>query len=106
MPLIMSLISWNCRRLENPWTVHHHCHLVKEKKDPVFYFLWKQNFIEVKFHFLRNKLGFDCLFVVNPLGRSGGLALFWQEDVALEIQNYLLRHINAIIKSGNSNSGN
>lgn len=23
------------------------------------------------------KLGFDGLFVVDPIGRSGGLALFW-----------------------------
>jgi hypothetical protein len=46
---------------------------------------------------LRVKLGFDSMFVVDSVGRSGGLALFWKEDVQLEIQNYSNRHINAVI---------
>ncbi|GLT66721.1 hypothetical protein SLA2020_390740 [Shorea laevis] len=37
------------------------------------------------------------MFVVDAVGLSGGLALFWMEDVQLEIQNYSLRHINAVI---------
>jgi hypothetical protein len=29
---------------------------------------------------LKFKLGYDCLFVVDCVCRSGGLALFWKED--------------------------
>jgi hypothetical protein len=48
-------------------------------------------------------LGFVGLFVVNPVGRIGGLALLWMEDITLEIYNYSRRHINAIIKYGVGN---
>jgi hypothetical protein len=44
------------------------------------------------------KLGFDRLFVVDLVGRSGGLALLWKESEGLEIQNFTCRHINAVIK--------
>jgi hypothetical protein len=37
------------------------------------------------------------MFVVNPVGKSGGLALLWKEVEELEIQNYSRRHINAIV---------
>lgn len=47
---------------------------------------------------LRFKMGFDNLFVVDCMGCSGGLALLWNEDVNLEIQNYSFQHINAVVK--------
>jgi hypothetical protein len=31
------------------------------------------------------KIGFDGVFVVDPVGRSGGLTLFWKDEVQLEI---------------------
>jgi hypothetical protein len=45
---------------------------------------------------LKSKMGFQNFFVVDCVGRSGGLALLWREDLELEIQNYSCRHINAI----------
>jgi hypothetical protein len=48
---------------------------------------------------LRVQLGFEGLFVVEPIGRSGGLALFWKIVDELEIQNYSQRHINAIVRT-------
>lgn len=48
--------------------------------------------------FMRVKLGFDGLFIVEPVGRSGGLALMWKMEMNVEIQNYTRRHINAIVK--------
>ena len=43
------------------------------------------------------KLGFIRLFVVDPVGRSGGLALLWHEDSGLIIHNFSRRHIHAEI---------
>ena len=43
-------------------------------------------------------LGFDGVFVVDPVDISGGLTLFWKDEVQLEIQNYIRRHINAVVK--------
>ena len=44
------------------------------------------------------KLGFECLFIVDSVGRSGGLALLWKDIEMVEIQNFSRRHINAIVK--------
>ena len=48
---------------------------------------------------LRVRLGFQSLFVVEPVERSGGLALLWRVAKELEIQNYSRRNINAIVRS-------
>jgi hypothetical protein len=37
------------------------------------------------------------MFVVESVGKSGGLALFWEDEHEAKIQNYSQRHINAII---------
>lgn len=46
---------------------------------------------------LHVKLGFVGAFDVDPMCRSGGLALLWREDGKVEIQNFSRRHINATI---------
>lgn len=43
-----------------------------------------------KLNILRKKLGFDCVFKVDPMGRSGVLMLFWSPEIQLEIVNYSL----------------
>jgi hypothetical protein len=50
--------------------------------------------------FVRVKLGFECIFVVDSVGRNGGLALLWNDMGSVEIQNYSRRHINAIVTNG------
>ena len=47
---------------------------------------------------LRVKMGFEGMFVVDPVGRSGGLALCWKDKDLVGIQNFSQCHINAIIK--------
>lgn len=46
---------------------------------------------------IRSRLGFPNMLVVDCVGKSGGLALLWTEDVDVEVQNYSKRHINAKI---------
>ena len=41
---------------------------------------------------VRIKLGFAKAFVVDSVGRSGGLALIWKDEGEVEIQNYSRRH--------------
>lgn len=40
------------------------------------------------------------MFVVDSVGRSGGLILLWNEAIGVAIQNYSRRHINALITVG------
>ncbi|XP_059429221.1 uncharacterized protein LOC132163036 [Corylus avellana] len=93
----MSLISWNCRGLGNPQAVRDLCQLTKEKK-PIILFLMETKCRKNKMEVVRVKLGFEGMFVVDPIGRSGGLALLWKDISLLEIQNFSRRHINAIVK--------
>jgi hypothetical protein len=57
--------------------------------------LWKE-----KMDFIRFKLGFTCMFVVDSVGRNGGLALFWGDNIIVDIQNFSQRHTNGVVKSG------
>jgi hypothetical protein len=97
----MNLLSWNCRGLGNPQAVRDLCQLTKEKK-PTILFLMETKCHRNKMEFVRVKLGFECLFVVDSVGRSGGLALLWNDKELVEIQNYSRRHINAIVKGRDS----
>lgn len=94
----MNLISWNCCGLENPRTVHDICQLVKDKR-PRILFVMDTEIQRNRFSYLRSKLGFERMFMVDCVGCSGSLALLWKEEVELEIQNYSIRHINVVIKS-------
>jgi hypothetical protein len=59
---------------------------VKEKK-PNILFLIETISRKQRLEWLRVKLGFDGVFVVDPVGRSGGFTLFWKDEIQLEIQN-------------------
>jgi exonuclease III len=99
----MKTLSWNCRGIGSPRKVRDLRLLVKEN-NPDILFLIETKCKKTKLEYLRVKLGYVGLFVVDPVGRSGGLALFWRNDVQLEIQNYSRRHINSLIKEGDRDS--
>jgi hypothetical protein len=75
----------------------------KGEEAPVFVFNGNKTETE-EYAIVRNKLGFEGMLVVDPLGQSGGLALLWQEANEVNIQNYSLRHISAIITTAESDS--
>jgi exonuclease III len=99
----MILLSWNCQGLGNPWTVQDLCLMVREKK-PDILFLMETKCRKEKMERIRVRLGFNGMFVVDPVGRSGGLVLFWKDAKNLEIQNYTRRHINALLKGEDNGS--
>jgi hypothetical protein len=49
--------------------------------------------LQHKMEFVKIKLGFDKMFVVDCKGRSGGLVLLWKSTIQVDIQNYSRRHI-------------
>jgi hypothetical protein len=93
----MSCLSWNCRGLGNPRIVRVLHQLVKERK-PNLVFLIETLCTQKKMEAVRCRLGYEGLFVVDPIGRSGGLALLWRQNRDLEIFNYSKSHIHAVIK--------
>jgi hypothetical protein len=98
----MNILSWNCWGLGNPRTVLDLCQMVKEKR-PNFVFLIETLCFQDRMEWIRVKLGFASCFMVNPVGRSGGLALLWREVGPLEIFNYSRRHINATVMGEGNN---
>jgi ribonuclease HI/exonuclease III len=94
----MIALSWNCRGLGNPQTVRDLCRLVKEKR-PGLVFLLETKLQAKRIEYIRVRTGFESAFVVDSIGRSGGLALMWKGDINVEIQNYSRRHINAIVRT-------
>ena len=50
---------------------------------------------------IQQKMGFKNMLVVDCIGKSGGLALLWKEEAGVEIQNYNLHHINAVVTPEN-----
>lgn len=88
----MSCLSWNCRGLGNPQTVRELHHLVKNK-NPRFIFLIETKCKREKVEAIRNKIGYDCSFVIDSKGLSGGIALMWKNDVEAVLESYTRHHI-------------
>ena len=98
----MNLISWNCRGLGNPRTVQEVASLVK-RYNPLILFLSETKRKSGEMEWLRSRWGFENCLTVDSVGRSGGLALLWRQEVSLEILSYSNHHIDA--KIGNTNNG-
>lgn len=50
------------------------------------------------------KLGFDIVFVINSLGKKGGLAMLWKVESGIEIVNYSNNHTYHQISKQHSDS--
>lgn len=71
--------------------------VVEDKKTPFFLFLIETKAKIGKLERLRCFLGFEGLFHVDSIGRSGGLAFLWNDNKEVEIVNYSQRHVSALI---------
>lgn len=69
-----------------------------KEKQPKLVLLMETKLQTHMFDRLKIKLGFESVFMVDSVGRSGGLALFWSNEVEVDIQNYRRRHINVVVK--------
>ena len=95
-PSAMSLLCWNCRGAGKPTTVRELRDLTKQYVPSVLCILETQ--IEgSRVENMAGSLGFNKSFVVSSSGRSGGLGIFWNEEIKLEIVGYSPYHIDAII---------
>ena len=83
----MNILSWNCRGLGNLEAVLALHNLVKTQ-EPKVLFLMETKLDSKKMEGIRVKLRFKFCFSVPSLGRSGGLALLWNDPFELSIQNF------------------
>lgn len=75
------------------------------KKAPDVFFLQKTCLNARPWVFCKYKLGFTNCFVVDSVGRGGGLALFWKDDCDLIMLNYSMNHIHASINDSSFEGG-
>ncbi|CAN1729936.1 LINE-1 reverse transcriptase homolog [Linum perenne] len=93
----MIIISWNCRGLGQPRAVRALSELVKVHRPDVI-FLSETLVQKQKMEEIRIKLKFDGCFVVDPIGRSGGLCVLWKEGSRIDVLNFSTNCINMKVK--------
>ncbi|XP_042964646.1 uncharacterized protein LOC122298864 [Carya illinoinensis] len=93
----MNFISWNCRGFGNPQTIQDLCLMAKEKKANVI-FLIEIMIKGGRLESMKRRLGMEGCLAVDPVGKKGGLVLFWRYEEEVKIKNYSSWHINAEIR--------
>lgn len=92
----MSLISWNCRGIGLPSSIRFLKEVVRHER-PSFVFLCETKDNKGRLEKVRESLGFDGLFTVDPHGRSGGLALVWKVKDQVQLRSSSRNHIDVEI---------
>ena len=92
----MSILCWNCRGVGRPATVRELCDLAKQFTQAVLCIVETQ-LDRVRVENLKTSLCYDNSYAVSSSGRSGGLGLFWNNEIKLKIQGYSRYHIDALI---------
>lgn len=70
--------------------------VIRQKK-PTFIFLCETVGRRSKMEWIQRRLGYEGLFVVEPIGRSGGLALLWKEKEHATLISYSKNHIDVSV---------
>ncbi|KAK4253792.1 hypothetical protein QN277_010422 [Acacia crassicarpa] len=80
----MNALAWNCQGLGVALTVRN----LKEecfRRKPLIVFLMETKQKAKYVRKIRRRCGFQEEWLVDPVGRSGGLAIWWAESVKVEI---------------------
>ncbi|XP_075499746.1 uncharacterized protein LOC142538273 [Primulina tabacum] len=93
----MSCISWNVRGLGNQRVFRELKRLVAER-NPSLLFLCETKRRDSNFTRWKDVLGYSGMFVVNCVGRSGGLTLLWKSPFDVTIYSYTLGHIDCLVQ--------
>ena len=92
----MSLFCWNCRGIGKAATVRELRDFARQFAPSVLCIIETQ--IEGKrVENLVESLGYNKSFAVNSSGRSGGLGIFWKDEINVEVIGYSKYHIDVLI---------
>ncbi|XP_019158912.1 PREDICTED: uncharacterized protein LOC109155728 [Ipomoea nil] len=95
-PRIMNFLTWNCRGLGNPTAVQVLADLVREKRLKVV-FSMETFLVKSRMEPIRVTLGYNNMLVVDASGRSGGLALLWDDAIRVDVTGYSSNHIDTTV---------
>lgn len=85
----MNTLAWNCRGLGNSRTIHDLCDLVKSLHAKIV-FLSDTRMSASRVSNLRWRLGFRNCLPVSSSGLSGGLALFWDDSIKVNLLSQVI----------------
>ncbi|KAM0863971.1 hypothetical protein ACQ4PT_044229 [Festuca glaucescens] len=80
----------------SPETVHEIRHLVEIHR-PILLFLLETKMHATRAQDLKWRLGFDNSFGVSSDGLSGGLVLFWNNGVTMQLKSFFQSHIDVMV---------
>ncbi|XP_030969697.1 uncharacterized protein LOC115989974 [Quercus lobata] len=83
----MSILSWNCRGLGNPWTVNAFKR-AWNKKAPIYVFLMEIKLITDQLNAKKQGWTYNQGIAISFEGSSGGLALLWKPDAKVYVKNF------------------
>uniref|UniRef100_A0A803NL38 DUF4283 domain-containing protein n=1 Tax=Cannabis sativa TaxID=3483 RepID=A0A803NL38_CANSA len=95
-PIIMSVISWKCHGLGNPWAQQFLKDLVVQKK-PNFLFLCETLAKKEVVEKVRVAIGFEGALAIDCQGKSGGVALLWRDEEDVQVLEYGVSYIDVVI---------
>ena len=98
----MNSLSWNCRGLGNPRLVKALHDMVRRWKPQIVFLMETKSKIK-RMERIKNRIGFANGLIVPSRGRSGGMAMFWIQEVNLDINSYSGNHIDAIVREIDGN---
>ncbi|XP_074373938.1 uncharacterized protein LOC141714312 [Apium graveolens] len=92
----MSLLSWNFRGLGNPRAVQFLQEIIFQKRPKVI-FLCETLSNKSKVDCVRQRLGYEGIFVVEARVHSGGMAMLWKKEGEAKLLNYGNNHIDLVV---------
>ncbi|CAM8901946.1 unnamed protein product [Rhodiola kirilowii] len=93
----MKALAWNCRGIGSLSAVRALKEVIRSSS-PLVVGLIETKCGNRRCEIVRVKLGFDCCFVVPARGRSGGLALFWNNTMDVSVVSYSGFHIDFTLR--------
>jgi hypothetical protein len=93
----MNCLSFNCRGAGNNPTVRELA-VISQIWSPRLFFLCETRQSKNKMRRLRHRLGLGGFAGLSSNGLSGGLALFWHDQIIVEVQEINERYIDAYVR--------
>ncbi|KAK3193182.1 hypothetical protein Dsin_024492 [Dipteronia sinensis] len=94
----MRTLAWIARGLGSPQAVQS-LQCLKRESEPDVFFLMETKLGLQGMERIRIKLGYSGKLVVEPVGQSGGLCLFWSARISVDLLSYSRFHIDVKVES-------
>lgn len=91
-------IFWNCRGLGSASSINS-LHSLVRKYSPKLLFLSETKSTSSEIKLLQNKLNYDKSCCFEAIGKAGGLAVLWLDDIDVNVQGTDEHHIDIIVRS-------